>query len=206
MIDGILYSITTGEIEANVRVQDELVGMVAGPGQGFLEAPPDVTYMTHYVSSGMLAAYSPEQRAAKANRPAHRAEWSNTLMAWLDQRTLLDAKIAKGAEINAARRAALSGLFTWRGHQISHDDEARSNIESTSSYISSSGALPPGWPGYWKAEDNTLVPLTTLADWQDFLAARTARGTAIFSYSEQMKAQILAAQTIAEVDAVTWSL
>lgn len=206
MIDGILYSLTTGEIEANFRVQDELVGMVAGPGQGFLEAAPDVTYLTHYVSGGMLVAYNAAQRFTKANRPPYTAEWSNTLMVWVDQRTLLDAKAAKGNEINAARRAAVNGLFMWRGHEISHDAEARVNIDGINAYILAAGSFPPGWPGYWKAEDNTLVPLTTLADWQDFLAARTARGTAIFAHSEQLKAQVSAAQTIAEVDAVTWAL
>lgn len=206
MIEGILYSTMTGEIEANVRVQDELVDLAAGPGQDFLEAPQEVTYLTHYVSGGGLVPYTHAQRTAKAARPTHSAEWSNTLMGWVDQRTLAEAKATKVNDINAARRAAVNGSFPWRGHMIDHNDEARVNIDGINSYVVGNATFPPGWPGYWKSEDNTLVPLTTLTDWQEFLAARTARGTAIFAHSEQLKAQVLAAQTIAEVDAVAWSI
>lgn len=203
MIEGVLYSITTGEIEANVRVQDELVGMVAGPGQGFLEAPPDVTYLTHYVSGGMLVAYNAAQRFTKANRPPYTVEWSNTLMVWVDQRTLQEARQQKVAQLLAVKAQAFAAGFYWRGFIIPHSREQEGQILTVDAFVRENMALPPNWQGYWEDETGAPVPLVSVADWLDFMQARQQRGLEIFRLAAFYQAQLLAATTNAEIDAIT---
>lgn len=118
--------------------------------------------------------------------------------------TLETAKAEKSLEINEARLAATYTSFTHAGKTISCDRLSRSDIDGTNGHVTLFGAFPSGWPGGWKAVDNTYVPILTVEQWKDFYASLTSQGTANFNHAQQLKAQLAAATTLAEVEAITW--
>ena len=80
---------------------------------------------------------------------------------------------AKNAEINAARLAANFSTFTHGGKAIACDQLSRSDIDGTNGFVALYGSLPPGWPGGWKAVDNTYVAIANVAAWK---ASMTSAG------------------------------
>ena len=120
----------------------------------------------------------------------------------VDQRTLADVKAAKNSAINQARAAANTSTFTFQGKQIAVDALSRSDIDAAHGAILMLQAMPPGWPGAWKAVDNTYISIPDVATWGQFYGAMVATGTANFNHSQVLKAQLDAATTIAEVEAV----
>lgn len=175
---------------------EELEAAVAAAGgAGYLEG---VFPWTQFRVSG-------GQPVAFPAKPSPRHEWDWSANEWRDPRTLEQAKAEKNAEINAARAAANASTFTYGGKEIAVDDLSMKDIQSANGIISLTGALPGGWPGAWKAVDNTYVSIPNIATWTAFYAAMVAQGTANFAHSQQLKDTLAAATTIAEVDAITWS-
>lgn len=118
--------------------------------------------------------------------------------------TLSSAKAAKNAQINEWRLEATFTTFTHAGKVISCDQLSRSDIDGTNGHVSLLGSFPSGWPGGWKAIDNTYTPITTVEEWKDFYSSLTAQGTANFNHAQALKAQLAAATTLEEVEAITW--
>ena len=112
------------------------------------------------------------------------------------------AKAKKNEAINAARLAVNTSTFTYQGKLIAVDALSRSDIDGAHGFISATKTMPPGWPGGWKAEDNTIVPITTYAEWLEFYSAMVASGTANFAHSQALKAQVAACTTTAQVNAI----
>lgn len=113
-------------------------------------------------------------------------------------------KAAKNAEINAARLAANFTSFPYGGKQIACDQLSRSDIDGTNGYVALNGALPPGWPGGWKAMDNTVVVIADLATWKAFYAAMFAQGNANFAHAQALKVTLAAATTAEAIQEITW--
>lgn len=113
-------------------------------------------------------------------------------------------KAAKNTEINAARLAANQGTFAHAGKLIACDPLSRSDIDGINGFVALTGSLPPGWPGGWKAADNSLLPIADVAAWTAFYGSMVAAGNAHFAHSQALKAQLAAATTAAEVAAITW--
>lgn len=113
-------------------------------------------------------------------------------------------RAAKNAEINAARLAANSSSFTHAGHSFACDDLSRGDIDGTTNTILLTGQFPSPWPGYWKSVDNTLYPIESLEDWKLFYASMGAAGATNFAKSQSLKAQLAAATTIEQINAITW--
>lgn len=130
--------------------------------------------------------------------------WNTTTKQWVDPRTLDDLKAAKNNEINAARLRANRGTFTYAGKTIACDELSRSDIDGVNGEVALTGALPPGFPGAWKAVDNTYVAIPDLNGWKAFYGAMVAQGQANFAHAQSLKAQLSLATTAAEVDAVSW--
>lgn len=117
---------------------------------------------------------------------------------------LAELKAAKNAEINAARLAANFSTFTHAGKAIACDQLSRSDIDGTNGFVSLHGSMPPGWPGGWKAVDNSYVPIGSVADWKAFYSSMFAAGNANFARAQALKAQLDAAATAEEVAAIAW--
>ena len=118
--------------------------------------------------------------------------------------SLADLKAAKNDEINAARLAANFSTFQHAGKAIACDQLSRSDIDGTNGFVAIYGALPPGWPGGWKAVDNTYVAIATVADWKALYASMFAAGNANFAKAQNLKQQLDAATTAEEVAAIAW--
>lgn len=118
--------------------------------------------------------------------------------------TLADLKAAKNAEINAARLTANRSTFVHLTKQFACDELSRSDIDGANGQISNLGAMPAGWPGGWKAVDNTYLPITTVVDWKAFYSSMFAAGAANFAHAQDLKTQLASATTPAQVAAIVW--
>jgi len=109
------------------------------------------------------------------------------------------AKTHKNNRINAARALANHTSFVFAGKEIAVDPLSRSDIDGAHGAWLLVGGPPPGWPGGWKAKDNTIIPIPDMATWAAFYGAMVNQGTANFVRAQQLKAQLAAATTVEEV-------
>ena len=183
----------TGQILRTAQVPVGMANLqIVGHDEDWLEGtyPDDQFYIDSYTPVPMGPQPS----------PAH--VFNYTTKQWEDPRTLDDLKAAKNAAINAARLRANQTHFTFAGKQIATDPLSRSDIDGAHGIIVATGALPPGWPGGWKAINNEYVLIPDVPTWLAFYGAMAAQGTANFARSQALKAQLAAATTPAEVEAV----
>lgn len=160
---------------------------------------PDTTCLdseNYFVVDGLLTL--------KPAKPSSYASFNYSTHVWEDLRDLIDVKRAKELYINTARANANQTYFVFQGVQISVDPLSRSDIDAVNGEISLTGSLPASWPGAWKAKDNTYVSIPDVDTWTLFYKAMTAQGTANFMQAQALKAQVAAATTIAEVEAIIW--
>lgn len=120
------------------------------------------------------------------------------------ERSLSEIKLIKNADINAWRAKANTGTFAHDGKVFACDALSRSDIDGVNGYAAIYGALPPDFPGAWKAVDNSYYPIADLAAWKVFYASMVAAGTANFMHAQQLKAQLAAATTPEAVAAIAW--
>ena len=114
------------------------------------------------------------------------------------------ARIAKNTAINDARLAANFSTFTHAGKVFACDQLSRSDIDGTNGYVALYGVLPAGWPGGWKAVDNTYTAIADVAAWKAFYSSMFAAGNANFAHAQALKAQLASAATLQEVEAIQW--
>lgn len=117
---------------------------------------------------------------------------------------IADLKAVRNAYINDERARANLGTFGHAGKEFACDALSRGDIDGVNGYVALTGNLPPGFPGAWKAVDNSYLPLSDVAAWTAFYADMVAAGAANFAYAQQLKAQLAAATTAEEVAAVVW--
>lgn len=117
---------------------------------------------------------------------------------------LEDLRAAKNVEINVARASANTSTFAHGGKTFSCDQLSRSDIDGVNGYVALYGALPPGFPGAWKAVDNTYLPIADVEAWKVFYTAMVAQGAANFAHAQELKAQLAAATTPEAVAAIVW--
>jgi hypothetical protein len=113
-------------------------------------------------------------------------------------------KVSKNAAINAARLTANRSAFTHAGKVFACDELSRSDIDGANGYVALYDALPPGWPGGWKAVDNTYHPIAGVAEWKAFYTSIFLTGNANFAHAQTLKAALANATTTAQVAAVVW--
>jgi len=118
--------------------------------------------------------------------------------------TLDELKAAKNAEINLARAGANTSTFPHDGKTFACDALSRSDIDGVNGYVALYGALPPAFPGAWKAADNSYYPIADVAAWKAFYASMVATGTANFVHAQTLKAQLAEATTPEAVAAIVW--
>lgn len=118
--------------------------------------------------------------------------------------TLDELKAAKNSEINQARATANASTFTHDAKVFSCDALSRGDIDGVNGYVAIFAALPPTFPGAWKAADNSYYPIADVAAWKSFFASMVATGAANFNHAQELKAQLAAATTPAAVAAIVW--
>ncbi|WP_413672255.1 DUF4376 domain-containing protein [Massilia cellulosiltytica] len=117
---------------------------------------------------------------------------------------LVEMKAAKNAAINAWRATANQTTFPHAGKLIACDALSRSDIDGVANNIALFGVFPDGFPGAWKAVDNTMIPLADVDAFRSMYASMTAQGTENFNHAQALKAQLAAASTPEEVAAIEW--
>lgn len=131
------------------------------------------------------------------------------LTAWVDSYVpptpdIAALKAAKNTQINQWRAAANQSYFTYSGKQIACDALSRGDIDAVTGVIALTGAFPAGFPGAWKATDNSYVMLPDVDAFKAMHAAMTAQGTANFMHAQTLKTALAAATTQADIDAIVW--
>ena len=114
------------------------------------------------------------------------------------------AKTAKSLQINQWRATANQSNFTHSGKTIACDALSRSDIDAVAGSIALTGAFPAGFPGAWKAMDNSYVMLPDVTAFKAMYASMTLQGTINFGHSQDLKAAVAAATDVDAVDAVVW--
>lgn len=117
---------------------------------------------------------------------------------------LAQQKAAKNEQINAWRAAANLSTFPHAGKFIACDELSRSDIDGVANHIALFGEFPAGFPGGWKATDNTVLPLADVDAFRAMYASMTAQGTENFNHSQELKAQLALAATLEEIAAIQW--
>ena len=188
-----LYKPDTGEVVG------ELLGAFyesdVPDGLLCIEADPADPHGALYINNGKAVLLPP--------RPSDLHEW--TINGWqLVDGALSTAKANKNAEINAARLSANQSYFEFAGKQITADPLSRGDIDAVNGYVSLTGQMPPNWIGAWKTADNSWIPVADVATWTAFYSAMLNQGSVNFAKAQALKAAVIAAQSIAEVEAITW--
>ncbi len=115
-------------------------------------------------------------------------------------------KAAKNLQINDWRGTANKTHFPHAGKLIACDALSRSDIDAVANSIALAGAFPAGFPGAWKAVDNTYIMLPNVDAFKAMHASMTLQGTINFGRSQTLKADLAAATTLAQVNALTWDV
>lgn len=187
--------------EYTIKPTGEITGYCASPFGGLLgndtiiaEASFNREEYYHDLITGTLVKIP--------TKPSNDHVFNYVTKQWEDPRTLEQVKRAADQRINAARLQANQTSFTYLGKEIAADPLSRSDIDAINGEVANTGAFPAGWPGGWKCIDNTYVAITTVDDWKAFYTAMVNQGLVNFAHAQTLKAQIAAATTFAEVEAV----
>ncbi|OON62277.1 hypothetical protein B0920_02020 [Massilia sp. KIM] len=135
------------------------------------------------------------------------AHWSGSVWSVLDEVPApnLDLlKAAKNEEINSWRAAANLSTFPHAGKLIACDTLSRSDIDGVANHIALFGAFPDGFPGAWKATDNTFIPLADIQAFRAMYASMTTQGTRNFVRAQELKSALAAARTVEQIAAIIW--
>lgn len=118
---------------------------------------------------------------------------------------LAAAKATKNTQINQWRATANQTSFTHSGKTIACDALSRSDIDAVANSIALTGSFPVGFPGAWKATDNTYIMLPDVDAFKAMHSSMTLQGTINFGHSQDLKAALAAATTVEQVNAITWA-
>lgn len=161
------------------------------------------TNSTHYVSNGNIVAYTGPQLAAKAAIPPYPAAWDNSAFAWIDQRSLDDAKAATWAAVKTGRDAELYDSFVWDGSRFDSDQVSQTRIQGAVQLATIALSQGQNISIDWTLYDNTTRTLSAT----DFVQLGVALGTfvtTLFAAGVTLRDQIVAATTVQQVDAIKW--
>lgn len=192
MMNVAVYQVETGRVVQTMSVREsDLEGYLPAFGLDVLPAPDGLDPFAHYVDDAEFIPIPP--------RPSAFHVFDYTIKNWLDARTLEDHKAAKWAEIRAARDAAEFGGFTWDGSAFDSDPMSQSRIQGAAQLAQ----LSPAFSVDWTLADNNVRTLTG----PEMIAVGVELGvhvSAQHAAARTLRAQILAATTAAEVEAVVW--
>lgn len=144
-------------------------------------------------------------------QPSSDHVWSWEAKEWTDPRTIDRLRVLKGAEINAAREQKINAPIQYAGRLVDADTRAQANITNKINEITAREAAgDPMHPAMmiWRDADNLNVTFSDQAAmkaWlQGLVIAITQRGTEAYAWSWAVKAQVQAATSRAELDAIVW--
>lgn len=114
---------------------------------------------------------------------------------------LTAAQSAQIAMLYGAYLTACSANAPYMNTTFQADDRSVQLLNGAVTSYTLAGAVPVGF--YWRDANNVDVPMT-LAQLQGLGQAVSAQVWAAFQKMQALKAQVLAAASVAEVEAITW--
>lgn len=114
---------------------------------------------------------------------------------------IASAKAHKRLSIEHERAELLSAPVEYNGNMYDASPMALFNLISTLIFLLGGNTLPVGF--VWRDADNNNVPLT-VAELSLLGGVLFARNNAVYAQSFVLKDQLLAAQTIEEIDSIAW--
>lgn len=189
-----VYRVSTGEITN--RTRDPSGKMAAptfdDPDFAAIEVSEDDDLRGSYIGlDGLLYSLPP--------KPHDHCHWDRDAVAWVDD--LQAAKYARWEAMKVARDAAEVSGVIYDG--VEYDTDPMSVQRITGACLQAN--VDPTMTWDWTAADNSVVTLDA-AQMVALGTAVAAHVSACHAHSRTLRDQINAATTIAEVDAVTWSL
>jgi hypothetical protein len=191
-----VFDTVTGQVLKTGSTSLQDFELQAQAGESIL--PITVDFYTHYVD---VASGKPTEIPIKS-LPCCLFDWITK--EWYDPRTLQDIRDAATNHINNSWDEATINGFEYSGKYFSTTSSSRSDIDGINGYVALCNAFPEGWVGAWKAKDSTYLPITSTEEWKAFYTAMVVAGLSNFSKAQQLKAQLAAATTPEEVEAVVW--
>lgn len=158
------------------------------------ECPPEDLARQAGEGETLYEGLSPQ---GTAPNPAFHYDFA--LAQWVDPRVLSDFKAVQWAKIKKARSAAEYAGFTWGGSTFDSDATSQNRITGAVTLA----MLSPAFEIDWVLADNT----TRLLDQSGMAQVGGALGVHVatqFSKGVMLRAQIEAATTREEVEAVVW--
>jgi hypothetical protein len=152
-------------------------------------------YRSVYVESGALVEKPP--------CPSEHHRFDYATKQWTDPRTLQDHQSAKWLSIKQARDTAEFGGFTWAGSTFDSSPQAVQRISGAVQMAMLAQAAGQAFGIDWTLADNTVRTLSGA----DMIAVGLALGqhvAACHVKARALRAQIEAAATVAQVEAVGW--
>jgi hypothetical protein len=193
MVAFAVYDPDTGRVLRGGTMADEASALAqanAGEAIHFGQVPP-----RHYVGDdGLVDMGEPPTLHHTFDWGAH---------AWKDLRTIEEIRAVRWAEVKAQRDLLEASGFPYLGKRL--DSDARSVQRINTAVQAAQAALAAGvaFPIVWTCADNSLLPLDA--------AGVVGMPVALATYADQLhqaakalRAQIEAATTFAEVQAVAW--
>jgi Domain of unknown function (DUF4376) len=171
-----------------------------GPGLTVREGEASPIRQYYDIATGTVADYD---EATVLRRFAVRQGFRWSRGQWIDERPLSLAKFHKWQEIKRARTAAEFGTFTAGGHELDADRDSQIRLMSAMQSAIDARSLGEPFQLDWTLTDGTEATLTRA---QVIGAGRALQQhvNAQQTKAKALKAQIEAATTVAQVDAVVW--
>lgn len=197
-VNYIKYNQNTGEIRQWGDCAPDNPILSPSHDEGELKVMVGVgTNTTHYVDLSDLTI------KGKPSQPSDNYVFDYVLKEWVDPRSFADMQALKWEDIKKFRDAAEFGPFQYNGMEFDGDVDAQRRL---SGYISiSKGAIAAEQPfsAVFTLANNTEVLLTA----QDFVGIEIAKVSSVaaaFSKAADLRKQIEAAGTLAELNAINW--
>ena len=184
----------SGEILSSVDVPDA-AHLTANTPAGCTAIPGEPASWNSYFKSGAWVAKPPS--------PGPIFTWDPIAKIWSDQRTLPQAQAETWQTIQAARDAAMSANFVWDGSVFQGDAASQTKIQGDVLAAVVASMQGQTFSASWTLFDNTQRTLSG----PDMIAvgqALQASMTTAFAQGVALRAQIEAATTLSQLDAITW--
>jgi len=142
------------------------------------------------------------QRIEVPARPSQAHTWNWVTKQWDIDIELL--RVGKLIEIKASRDSAEYGLFTYSGYTLDGDSDAQRRLAGLVSPAKAAIAAGVTFTKEFTLADNSIVAFTA----EDFVGIEMAKiwqVDAAFTKYRELRVQVLAAETVEEIESVTWS-
>lgn len=193
-----IYNTITGQITQICSASNvDAIQHLLGPNTAALVCNEGLSNAQFYVdvNSLSLVEFPP--------KPNVYTIWDWTTHSWIDPRSIQNHKDQKWEEIKRSRDAAINAPLSTPYGVFDADASSRANIANAVLYLQT--LEQQGNPGTvdWTLADNTTITLnyTEMSEVGLLLGQRT---NAAYDTGRALRAQIDAATTIAEVDAIHW--